>query len=282
MKQLLLALLAALPMQAVANDEDPIAYKCYYCTPDEMEVAALAQGVGQHYVYDANKLSIVGFDVSLHGGTLKAEAFTAPSWVTKQFLGMMRLYNPKDGHMNAAIKNVHLLAPGTEHGKSSRYLWGHHLSALNPYHDSARELVHRYLMESPATNFLDTTLSNGKLLRFEYMLDGTRPITAEVMFLDQYLYFSDFYFDHESRKWIYLGTRSNLSRGIQEIWNDFAPTPGEWRYSFLNSSDRYHGYPEALIQRAEWAGIPVHGSLPPSTVIITCTRASDDIQCYIK
>lgn len=52
MKKLFWMMLAALPMQAIANEEDPIAYKCYYCTPAEMKDVALAQGVGRHYVYD--------------------------------------------------------------------------------------------------------------------------------------------------------------------------------------------------------------------------------------
>lgn len=281
MNKLLWMLLAALPMQAVANDDDPIAYKCYYCTQDEMEVAALAHGVGQRYVYDANKLTIIGFNVAFDGGMLKAEAFTAPPWVTNQFLGMMQLYSAHDGHMNANVTRVHLLAPGTEHGRATRYLWGHDLSSLNPRHEHARDLVHRYLMEAPSTRFLDTTLSNGRLLRFDYMLDGTRPVTAEVWFMDHILYSSQFYFDHHTRRWTYVGTRSPVGYAIQESWNDFAPAPGEWRYSFLNSSDQRNGYPEAFIQRAAWAGIPVHGSLPPSAVSFTCRRASDDIHCYI-
>jgi hypothetical protein len=111
MKKVLWLLLAAMPMQAVANDEDPIAYKCYYCTPDEMEDVALAQGVGRHYVYDAQKLTIVGYDVDLRDGALKAESFVAEGWLQTQFLGMMSLYDPRDGEMRHFISDVALFAP---------------------------------------------------------------------------------------------------------------------------------------------------------------------------
>lgn len=134
MKKMLWLLLAAMPMQAVANEEDPIAYKCYYCTPDEMEDVALAQGVGRHYVYDAQKLSIAGYEVTMADGILYADTFKTEDWVRNQFLGMMKLYSGSNGEMWTVIDDIRLLAPGTEHGKAYSYLWGQNLSSLNPTH----------------------------------------------------------------------------------------------------------------------------------------------------
>ncbi len=280
MKKLLWALLAALPMQAAANDGDPIAYKCYYCTPAEMEDVALAQGVGQHYVYDAQKLTITGYDVEMDSGTLKALAFAAPDWVTRQFLGMMRLYRAYDGTTMADIRNVALLAPGTEHSRSSRYIWAHNLSALVPTHEASRELVHRYLMDHPDTNFLDTSHSGDRLLRFEHMLDGTNPITAQLTYTSLNRYRSYFYFDHGSRQWRFLESIAFADDTIQDNRDDFAPAAGEWRFYF-GSSDQV--YAEAFAQRAAWGNIPFHGSVPQhGSVRIMCKRAADDIQCYVE
>ena len=123
MKKLLWMMLAALPIQAVANEDDPIAYKCYYCTPAEMEDVALAQGVGRHYVYDAGNLNIMGFNVESAGNSLIATSFTAEDWVERQFKGMMGLYSGYDGSMEAYIENVDLLAPGSDHGRTNQRLW---------------------------------------------------------------------------------------------------------------------------------------------------------------
>jgi hypothetical protein len=284
MKKLLWMLLAALPVQAVASEDDPIAYKCYYCTPDEMEAVALAQGVGQHYVYDAKKLTIVGYNVSQQGGELKAETFTPESWVEAQFLGLMNLYSPHDGAMYVSIGNVRLLAPGTEHGRSSRYLWGQDLTALNPHHQAARELVLRYLDEHDKLAFLDTSASGGRLLRFQYMLDGAHPIVAGVRF-----YGSDdsastkYYFDHDTRGWRYIGSlfpQDSRYMLIQETREDFAPTEGRTTFKYKAGESTWS---RAFIERATWASIAMHGELPGYRAMqFNCIRAADDIQCHIE
>ncbi|AOA73096.1 hypothetical protein [Stenotrophomonas rhizophila] len=280
MKKMLWLLLAAMPMQAVANEEDPIAYKCYYCTPDEMEEVALAQGVGKHYLYDASKMTITGHDVRLVDGTLKADSFTAEDWVKTQFLGMMKLYDGYTGDMSARIEDVSLFAPGTEHGRGYSYLWGHHLSSLNPTNPIAREYVYRYLAEHPDLKFLDTSTSGGKLLRFEYMLGGEHPITAQLQFIYRKGLHTLVYFDHKSRQWQYLGTESPYQPSIQDRREDFAPSDGDWTFRYSRTDN---DLAQAFIERALWAKIPVHGQLPIfDPVQFTCKRAADDIQCYIE
>jgi hypothetical protein len=283
MKKLLWMLLAALPMQAVANDDDPIAYKCYYCTPDEMEVVALAQGVGQHYVYDAKKLAIVGYNVFQQSGALRAEPFTAESWIEAQFLGMLDLYSPVDGSMYAWLGNVSLLAPGTEHGRSSRFLWVQDLTALNPHHLAARELVRRYLNEHEKLAFLDTSASGGKLLKFEYMPNGNYPIVAGFSLSGRTQNSARYYFDHDARLWRYSKSylpENSLNKPIQESREDFAPVEGRTSFEYASLEG---DWAEAFIERATWASIPVHGKLPPyRSTKFNCIRASDDIQCYIE
>ncbi|HDS0924822.1 TPA: hypothetical protein QDZ10_003316 [Stenotrophomonas maltophilia] len=285
MKKMLWLLLAAMPMQAVASEEDPIAYKCYYCTPDEMEEVALAQGVGRHYVYDAEKLTIVGFDVFLRDEVLKAESFVAESWVQNQFLGMMSLYDPHSGEMRLYIRDVGLLAPNTEHGRRSRYIWGQDITALNPHHAQARESVRRYLTEHTELSFLDTSNSSGKLLKFHYAMNGDRPIVVAMTFkgnsdINSHTYY---YFNHDGRRWTYL--YSNLPQGysherIQEDRLDFAPSEGDTIFDYRTGNGFWA---EAFIERATWANIPVHGQLPVrESVRFTCKRATDDIQCYIN
>ena len=283
MKKVLWLLLAAMPMQAVANDEDPIAYKCYYCTPDEMEDVALAQGVGRHYVYDAQKLTIVGYDVDLRDGALKAESFVAEGWLQTQFLGMMSLYDPRDGEMRHFISDVALFAPNTEHGRRYRHLWGQDLTALNPHHTQARESVRRYLSEHSELSFLDTTKSGGRLLKFHYAVNGDRPIVASMNFRGNESSYSYYYFDHDARRWSYL--HSSLPQGyslnpIQERRLDFAPSEGDTIFDYRAGDSPWT---EAFIERATWAKIPVHGQLPIyQAVRFTCKRAADDIQCYIN
>ncbi|MGH8036327.1 MAG: hypothetical protein ACREPD_01170 [Stenotrophomonas sp.] len=283
MKKLLWMLLAALPVQALAHEEDPIAYKCYYCTPGEMEGVALAKGIGQHYVYDAKKLTIVGYNVSAQDGVLRAESFAPESWVQAQFLGFMDLYFPDNGLMIALIGTVRLFAPGTEHGRNSRYLWGQDLTALNPHHLSARELVRRYLNEHEMLKFLDTSASGGKLLKLEYMLDENYPIFAAMHFSGRTESSTTYYFDRDARLWRYLNShlpQSSSSKLIQERREDFAPIEGRTTVEYSRGQG---SWAEAFKERATWAGIPVHGELPEyGATRFNCERAADDIQCYIE
>jgi hypothetical protein len=280
MKRLLLAILAALPLQAAASEEDPIAYKCYYCTPAEMEVVALAQGVGKHYVYDAVKRTISGFNVTKQGEHLEAASFLPESWLVDQFHQMLNFYNSATGETHAKFSS-YLLAPDTEHGRSSRYLWGHHLTALHPRHSDAREWIHRFLMDS--LTFLNGSDSGGKLLRFEHMLDGTRPLLAEVRFISPDYGTADFYFDHDSRRWRYLGAEAWIYysvRPLQESRDDFAPKDGKWEFRYRRGQQFLA---QAFKERAIWAGIPVSGTIPPTTdVTFTCEREAEDIRCSVE
>lgn len=282
MKKMLWLLLAAIPMQAVASEEDPIAYKCYYCTPDEMEDVALAQGTGRHYVYDASKMTIFGYDVTASDGLLEAHRFEAPDWVRSQFFGMMSLYNPTTGEMHAETPNVRLLAPDTEHGRSSRYLWGQHLTALNPLHSTARRYIVRYLSEHDDLRFLDTAISGGPLLRFKYMVDDFHPILATVSFDSRNDSIATYYFDHDNRSWRYLSAylpQDNSRKTVQESRDDFVSATGEATFAYRSGE---HRWVDAFVERATWANIPVHGQLPSSGAVrFTCRRGGMEIQCYV-
>jgi len=277
-------MLAGLPMQAVANDQDPIAYKCYYCTPAEMEDVALAQGVGRHYVYDASKPRIEGFDVASVGGELTALSFEAEPWVQRQFRGMIGLYRLTDGTMAAWLKGVGLSAPGTEHGRTPRLLWGHHLSSLHPDHVAARETVHRFLTEAPQLRFLDTSDSGGRLLMFAHMVEKESPIIATLNFgpypeFDGDGLLARFFFNHATRRWNYIDAEDR-DHPIQESREDFAPVEGITRFEYTYT---YSQYTSTFIDRARWASIPVHGEQPPySKPKFRCERKTDDIQCYFE
>lgn len=284
MKKLLWMMLATLPTQAMANNEDPIAYKCYYCTPAEMEDVALAQGVGRHYVYDYSNLGIVGFEVERAGSNLIAKRFVAESWVEQQFKGMAALYNITSGTMHAGFAGVTLLAPGTEHGRSMRFLWGHHLSALHPDHLAARETVHRFLSNAPTLSFLNTSDSDGKLLRFAHTLETGDSIIARMNFgpypnSSGHGLIARFYFDHASRKWVYLDAEDK-DHPIQQSRIDFAPAEGITRFRY---DDTPSPYAVTVFDRARWASVPVHGKLPTyGNVRFRCERNADDIQCYVE
>ncbi len=281
MKKLFWMMLAALPLQAMANEDDPIAYKCYYCTPAEMEDVALAQGVGRHYVYDYSDLRIAGFEVSRAGNNLVATSFVAEEWVQQQFIGFMALLDPSSGIKYVQFGDVELLAPGTDHGRVTQLLWGHHLSALHPDHGKARETVHRFLMSRRELQFLDTTLSNGRLLKFEHELASPSPIVASLAIgkygVWGYTFNSKFQFDRESRRWHHAA--SSASGPIQQTRMDFAPTDGIHRFVI---SDHVNILGNAFIERAKWASIPVHGELPRWRAEFRCERKADDIQCYIE
>ena len=282
MKKLFLMMLAALPMQAMANEDDPIAYKCYYCTPAEMEDVALAQGVGRHYVYDAKKWTIFGYDVLSVGGELKATQFPAESWVQTQFQGMLGIFNNSTGEMVIRVDS-YLYAPDTEHGRFNRYIWGHHLSSLNPQHERVREILQRFLRDHEHMTFLDTSSSGGRLLRFNYMVPGDRPILAKVDYIGSDYGASDFYFDHASRQWRYLSSHARAYYStplIQESRDDFAREQGKTVHRYENGQ---RTLASAFVERARWASIPVHGQMPTSgNVSIRCERSGEDIQCYIE
>ncbi|WP_313456235.1 hypothetical protein [Stenotrophomonas sp.] len=281
MKKLFWMMLAALPMQAMANEEDPIAYKCYYCTPAEMEDVALAQGVGRHYVYDYSDLSIAGFEVAHTGGNLIATPFPVEDWLERQYQGFMALMDPSLGIMLGQLENVELLAPDTDHGRSTQLLWGHHLSALHPKHGIARETVHRFLMTTPEFNFLDTSTTGGRLLKFEHELHTPLSLYAGLHFGRDMVWndilYSNFQFDRASRRWHHIS--SFASGPIQQTRIDFAPTEGGRRFSI---NDHVNVLGNAFIERAAWASVPVHGELPTWRVMFRCERKADDIQCYIE
>ncbi len=279
MKKLFWMMLAALPMQAMANEDDPIAYKCYYCTPAEMEDVALAQGVGRHYVYDASNLNISGFDITTIDGHLVVTPFVAENWVQSQFKGMMALYSSFDGTMNAIITDPPLLAPGSDHGRNSQLMWGHHLSMLHPAHERSWEVVNRYLKTVPSLEFINIPEAEGRLLRLAYMETGMGPLTATLYFYDSDLGSAVFGFEHSTRRWHFLEAKDR-KEPVQLTRDDFAPQQGNTYFDYGKTF--YKELAEAFIERAGFAGVPVHGELTSfGPWDFRCERKAEDIQCYV-
>lgn len=193
----------------------------------------------------------------------------------------MALLDPSLGIMFGVLEDVELLAPGTDHGRYTQLLWGHHLSALHPAHGIARETVHRFLMSTPEFDFLDTSPSGGRLLKFEHELHSPLSLHAVLqfgrnIFWDDIVY-STFQFDRASRRWHHAA--SSASGPIQQTRMDFAPTEGTHRFTI---NDHVNLLGNAFIERAAWASIPVHGKLPTWRAEFRCERKAEDIQCYVE
>lgn len=98
-----------------------------------MEQVAIDQGVGEHYIYDANQLhsrdrGIFGHAASQQAGALGASRFEPAPWLKPQYISLIHAssYSP-GGVPMYTVRNVKL-APDYHHGRSviSRLLWGHH------------------------------------------------------------------------------------------------------------------------------------------------------------
>ncbi|MFL9583958.1 hypothetical protein [Stenotrophomonas sp. AB1(2024)] len=281
MRRLLWLLLAALPMTATAQADDPIAYKCYYCTPAEMEDVALLQGVGQHYVYDVSGLHIVGFNVALQGGILVADPFPAEEWVKKQFIGFVQLYGHHLGGRSleplGSFEEVYLYAPGSDHARVSQYLSSEHFSALHPDHRAARQTVARFLASHPVLGFLDTEASGGRLLRLELNKDGDRPPIATTGFSGRH--FARFFYDYSARRWEYLAAHDGLY-GVQEKADDFVVDgqPTTFNYRWLDSGER-----DAFMKRAARAGVSMIGTpVLYKDAMFLCERAEEGVRCTVN
>lgn len=281
MNKWLWLLLAASPMTALAQGDDPIAYKCYYCTPEEKEDVALLQGVGQHYVYDVATLHIVRVEVSLRGGRLVAETFPAEDWVRKQFVGLVQLHGHHLIGSNLEplgyFERVYLYAPGSDHARSGTYLSSKHFSALHADHGEARRIGARYLEARPVFGFLDMVASGGRLLRLELNKDGDRPPVAVLGFAGGDL--ARFYFEYATRRWEYLEANDG-TYPVQESVDDFV-IDGQattFKYRWLDSSQR-----DAFMERAAHAGVAMVGTLVRhNDTTFICDRVEDRVECTIR
>lgn len=291
-----LALAALLPPAVTAvtahaqtPPPDPIAYSCYFCTDDEMEQVAIDQGVGEHYVYDANRdmpyfdrgEGIFGYTVSLQGGVMRAERFEPERWLVTQYLRIIVASLRRPGGPAHSIRKVNLLAPDSNHGRSgvSEYLWGHHTSVLNPLHVRARETLRRWMEENVDLAYMRADVEHGRVLQFSFQAGGMNPTTLSLSIDGNAGGGSiSYYMDRATRRWVYLGAEA--WHAIEESAEDFSGPTGQRQFTF-RSEDRLHA--AAFLQRAQWAGVPVQGAISMGQANhVDCTNASGSPVCTIK
>lgn len=281
MKRLSWLLLAALPYQAMASVEDPVAQPCYMCTNAEMYAKARSLGVGSHYVYQgSSETNIQGFHVTNEGGELVATHFVPAPWIRTQYNALMKIYDYTRGEFVDEWGTVGLQPPGSPHvmmekPQSDSILWGHHVSDLNPRRMEARETVRRMLTRSIRFDYLRADTEHGRILRFESQLHGAAPLIAKLKILTSELGYVEFYFDYETRQWEYLNSR-DWNWVIQEKADDFLYSDGSPRRLVYQRSLAPY-----FVQRAGWAGVQVIGTPPfgSSSVAYLCARNAGKIEC---
>lgn len=283
MKKLAWLLVAALPLQGMAEDrlEDPVAQPCYMCTDAEMYAKARSLGVGSHYVYQAaSNTNIQGFHVTNVGGQMVATHFVPAPWIRTQYNELMKMYHSIRGEFVDEWGTVALQPPGSPHvmmeqPQSDTILWGHHVSDLHPRRMEARETVRRMLNRASRFNFLYADTEHGRMLRFESQLQGATPLIARLKMLSSSLGYVEFFFDYDTRQWQYLHS-GDWNWRLQEKAEDFLyPDGSPRRIPYQRELAPY------FVQRAGWAGVEVIGTpaFGTSTVAYHCARNAGKIQC---
>ncbi|WP_312316012.1 hypothetical protein [Stenotrophomonas sp.] len=276
MKQALWLLLGMFAFSASANErpEDPIAWACYVCTEQERQQLALGKGEGEHLVYSAGTV-IYGYEVTRQGGDLVVRAFTPAAWISYQYREFMEDYNSSRGEF---VYNWGLFSipPSSGSGPGETDMWGHHVSALNPTHVEARERVKRILNNNSNFSFLRVD-PYGRVLRFQFQLDGSSPYIVRLN-VGGALGAMEFYFDMETRSFEYLQSE-DYHNPIQESAADFLAADGGPRtFGYLSYTQ---GQPY-FIQRAQWAGVKVHGELNGSRRMrFDCSKMEGETHCFI-
>lgn len=273
-------MLAGVPAQGNERPPDPIAWKCYMCTPEERMDIALGKGPGEHYVYTGgtSTANIYGYRVTPQAGQLVAEYFEPVYWIKEQYRTMMFAFDKDRGQFVKEYDTVNLYPPESPHARSDSRLWGHHVSALNPVSAEAREIARRSV-EARMRSLLQADPEHGRFLRFEFQLDGSAPLIVRLNMFS-HLGYVEYFLDHDSRTWHYLrsGDGNNL---IQESPDDFVAEDGgpkTFRYPAINRE--LHPY---FVTRARWAGADIVGHLPTqSAVQFDCSRFDGRLQCYIN
>ena len=288
---ILVALLSpCLPTQAQGRLPDPIAYSCYFCTDDEMEQVAIDQGVGEHYVYDANRglpyfrdgEGMYGYTVSLQGGMIHAARFEPERWLKTQYAALMYVSQNQRGTPEHRISGVNLLAPDAPHGRSavSSYLWGHHTSALHPLHARARQTLRRWIDANVDLEYMRADVEHGRVLQFAFQVGGLKPTLLQLTMSQSSRERIYFYMDRVTRQWEYLGAESAAS--IEESADDF-PGPTGLRQFDLSHSNNDQSRMAGFLQRAQWAGVPVQGHFSERLWnYVDCTNVSGSPACTIK
>ena len=281
-KKLLLLLLplilpSALASAATSAAQDPIAYSCYFCTWDEMQDAAVARGTGEHFIYDSSRKYIVGFTVHDNDGTLNAVGFAPPVWIQTQFNAMINVHDAKARAFIHPVKNVSLLAPGPQ-ARSDVYLWGQHTSALHPRHEAAREIARRFIVQRARLDYLHADVEQGRLLRVMSVAGEEVPIVVRLEMSASSVGTVDFFYDHDNKRWEYLGAR-DVREPIQESADDFVGPTGRRTYFYSMYHDRMSDY---FVQRAHLAGVTVRGETPPHNDLgIICEVQAGEKVCTL-
>ncbi len=268
----------ALSANASERPEDPIVWACYMCTEDERQQVALGKGEGNHLVYGAgtSSSSLHGYYVSRQGEELVATRANPPGWMYTQYREFMADYNVHRGEFVHDWGLFAISPPPSPDNLGETRMWGHHVSSLNPGHAAARETVKRILNNNNTFSFLKAD-PLGRVLRFQFQLDGTSPYIANLN-VSTGIGAMEFYFDRDTRSFEYLQSR-DFHHPIQESAEDFLAADGGprtfayWTY--------YDGQPY-FVQRAEWAGVKVHGTLNGKRPMrFDCSRMEGDIHCFI-
>lgn len=272
--------LAAVPAQANERPVDPIAWSCFYCNEEERQAMAIRRGEGMHLIYTGFKYDLLyAYNVQRDGSELAVERWYPASWVSKQFNAMILQYHQSSGEFYYDWGLLQLVPPGWPGETSDSVMWGHHVTDLHPRHAEARATVQRVLNGTAIFNHMRAD-QYGRVLRFDFQLDGTIPYTARLRNGSTALGYMEFYFDYDTRNWEYLGSR-DLRHPIQESPEDFLAADGGAR-SFYYSRTFQDPAPYFL-QRAKWANVKVHGEMPSTQrdVRFDCSRMDGEINCFV-
>ncbi len=272
--------LAAVPAQAQERLEDPVAWSCFYCTEEERQAFALRKGEGPHLVYTGFNYGLLyAYRVERVGSELVVEKRSPASWLREQFDAMILHFRAGSGEFYYDWGLLQLVPPGWPGVRSDTMMWGHHVSSLHPLHEEARAIVQRVLNNTAIFRHFKAD-PYGRVIRFDFQLDGSVPYRARLRTGRTDLGYMDFYFDHETRNWEYLES-ADMRHFIQESPEDFLRADGGAR-SFYYSRTFQDAAPYFL-QRAKWAGAKVHGEMPASgrDVRFDCSRMDDGLNCFV-
>jgi len=266
-----------IPASADERPADPIAWACYMCTEEERQHVALGRGEGQHLVYSGgNTTTLYGYEVTRQGGELVARGFTPAGWIITQYRHFMADYKSDRGQFVHDWGLFAISPPPSQDSFGDTRMWGHHVSSLNPRHQEAREKVKRILNNSGTFSFLRAD-PYGRVLRFQFQLDGSSPYIARLN-VSTGIGAMEFYFDMETRSFQYLQS-ADFHNPIQESAEDFLAADGGPRTFAYRSY--YDGQPY-FIQRANWAGVKVHGALNGlRSMRFDCSRMDGDTHCFV-
>lgn len=270
--------LAAEPAQAQERLDDPIAWSCFYCTEEERQAMAIRKGEGGHFIYTGFNYGLLyGYLVESNGTELVAHRRVPAAYIREQFDDTILLFNRITGEFVYNWSSLSLIPPDWPGTGTDATMWGHHVSSLHPMHLQARAVAQRVLNSSTIFDHFRAD-PYGRVLLFDFQLDGSTPFIARLGGGTTGLGSMDFYFDHETRNWEYLQSR-DYHNPIQESPEDFLAADGGPRsFSYRTY---YNGQPH-FMQRAKWAGVKMHGEpIPNRPMRFDCSRMDGDIHCFV-